>query len=62
LYLDCGTQLVLDVDPARRTIFAHDPTRVTTFADGATFEHAATPGLRFEITPLFDRLLRRTDR
>jgi Uma2 family endonuclease len=59
LYLAYGSRLVLDVDPAKRTIVAHDATSTQLFADGDRFEHAATPGLTFEPGALFDSVKRR---
>ena len=52
-YLEFGGGLVLDVDPAKRTIVAHDRHGTTTYRAGDTFEHAAAPGLRFDVGALF---------
>jgi Uma2 family endonuclease len=59
LYLAHGAHLVLDVDPAKRRIVAHDATSTQSFADGDRFEHAATPGLTFDLRALFDSVKRR---
>jgi Uma2 family endonuclease len=56
-YLKAGSNLVLDVDPERRTIRAFAPgTNERTFAQGETFEHPAAPWLRFEVAEAFSDL------
>lgn len=54
LYLTYGARLVLDVDPATRTIFAHDGSAMRAFRDGDRFQHAAVAGLSFDVSALFD--------
>ena len=54
LYLAYGSQLVLDVDPAKRTITVHDATSIRALHDGDVFEHPAVPGLSFDVRALFD--------
>jgi len=58
LYLAHGARLVLDIDPATRTIVAHDATSVRSFGDGDRFEHSAVAGLTFETGELFDAVER----
>jgi Uma2 family endonuclease len=56
-YLEAGSDLVLDVDPVRRTIGAFAPVMdERTFAQGDTFEHPAAPWLRFEVAEAFSDL------
>jgi len=57
-YLRAGCELVLEVDPRSRVLIAHDAGGPTHSGDGETFEHAALPGLRFDIRGLFDAALR----
>jgi Uma2 family endonuclease len=52
-YLATGSTLVLDVDPATRTIVVHDCTSVQHYACGETFEHATFDWLRFEVAEVF---------
>lgn len=55
-YLATGSVLVLDVDPATRSMLAHAANGVTAFAPGSTFSHPAVPWLRFELRALFTEL------
>ncbi len=43
-FLTTGSKLVLDVDPATRTIIAHTLDDVRTFSEGDTFELPRCPG------------------
>jgi len=54
LYLAHGSRLVLDVDPATRTIVAHDGASVRSFGDADTFVHEAAYGLTFDVCEFFD--------
>ena len=54
-YLRTGSSLVLDVDPARKTITGHSPGGVRTFHAGEQFAHAAVPWLEFEIAGIFPK-------
>jgi Uma2 family endonuclease len=56
-YLEAGSDLVLDVDPERRSIrtFAAGMDE-RAFAQGDTFEHPAAPWLRFEVAEAFSDL------
>jgi Uma2 family endonuclease len=53
LYLEFGAMLVLDVDPERRQIVAHDPRGKRAFAAGETFSHPAAPGFTLDVATLF---------
>ena len=53
LYLDRGARLVLDVDPKREQIVAHDGTSTIIFAAGETLEHEAFPGLKLDVEAVF---------
>ena len=56
-YLDHGAMLVLDIDPASRTVYAHARgAGVRTFLETQTFAHESIPWLRFEVAELFARL------
>lgn len=55
-YLVTGSLLVLDVDPARRTIVAHAYEGVREFARGECFRHDAAPWLLFEVDEAFEDL------
>lgn len=55
-YLATGSVLVIEVDPARRTLDAHSADGVARFSNEDTFESRALPWLRFELAPLFARL------
>lgn len=53
-YLACGCALVLDVDPAERTILAHVPGEgVRRFVRGETFDNAEFPWLHFDVAEAF---------
>jgi Uma2 family endonuclease len=52
-YLEFGGKLVLDVDPALRTVVAHDAGGQTRFVDHTFFEHPLTPGLRIDLAAVF---------
>ncbi len=56
-YLDHGAVLVLEIDPASRTVYAH--TRgagMRTFVEPQTFAHESVAWLRFKVAELFARL------
>lgn len=55
-YLANGSFVVLDVDPDRETIAAHERSGSTTFSRGDFFKCGSVPWLRFEIAPLFASL------
>jgi Uma2 family endonuclease len=56
-YLEAGSDLVLDVDPERRTIRAFAPgSDERIFVQGETFQHPATLWLRFEVAEAFSDL------
>ncbi len=52
-YLRHGAVLVLDVDPARRTLVAHAAGGVRHYDADATFIHEAAPWLTFDVRELF---------
>jgi Uma2 family endonuclease len=52
-YLACGTQLVLDVHPVRRTITAHALDGVRTYTEHDSFEHPSVPWLHFDVADAF---------
>lgn len=52
-FLACGTHLVLEVDPRKRTIAAHAPSGVRIYRVGERFEHQAAPWLAFAVTEAF---------
>lgn len=52
-YLATGSVLVLDVDPAKRTIAAHSALGVRIFTEGQRFSHPAVPWLRFNVRRIF---------
>ncbi len=54
-YLKCGSVLVLDVDPAKRTIVAHAASGVRTFTEADRFEHEAAPWFSFEVGSIFPK-------
>jgi Uma2 family endonuclease len=54
LYLAHGARLVLDVDPATRTIVAHDGVTIRAFGAEETFAHPAAEGLTFDIGAYFE--------
>lgn len=55
-YLANESLVVLDVDPERQLIVAHERTGVTTFSRADVFQCGSVPWLRFEIAPLFASL------
>jgi Uma2 family endonuclease len=55
LYLAAGSRLVLDVNPHKRCIVAHDRTGERAFTGAAIFEHPEVPGLSFDVAALFER-------
>jgi len=59
LYLAHGAQLVLDVDPGRRCVVAHDIAGAHTFAEGTIVTSAAAPGLGIDVSALLRILDRR---
>jgi len=55
-YFARGAQLVLDVDPATRTVRAYDADGVREFGDVGTITHAAFPWLALDCAELFRAL------
>ncbi|MHB8147206.1 MAG: Uma2 family endonuclease [Vulcanimicrobiaceae bacterium] len=56
-YLAHGSLLVLDIDPATHTVYAHAPGAPARAFNGTqTFSHENVPWLRFEVAELFARL------
>ncbi len=55
-YLETGAPLVLDVDPATRSISAHASDGVRTFSTGERFAHNAVPWLEFDVDCIFVHL------
>lgn len=53
LYLAHGSQIVLDVDPETRSIVVHDSQSTRTLNESDRFEHAAAPGLTFDLDEVF---------
>lgn len=53
VYLRSGTQLVIIVDPTRRTCTLHDAERETILTVGERLEHAALPEFSFDVAELF---------
>ncbi|MHB8147204.1 MAG: Uma2 family endonuclease [Vulcanimicrobiaceae bacterium] len=54
VYLAHGAQMVLDIDPAARTVHAHATgAEARTFRAMDTFEHPHAPWLHFDIAELF---------
>jgi Uma2 family endonuclease len=53
LYLAHGSTLVIDVDPQTRRIVLHDASTMSVLPEGDRFEHAAVPGLTFDVRALF---------
>ena len=51
-----GTDVVVVVDPRKRTVTTTDRDGARTFTDGDTFEHQALPELTFAITDMFSVL------
>lgn len=52
-YLVTGSVLVLDVDPATRSIMAHAKNGTKEYTRGARFEHEAAPWLVFDVDEIF---------
>lgn len=52
-YLELGTLLVLDVQPAARRITAHATGATRTFTSSDRFENAAVPWLTFDVAEAF---------
>ena len=55
-YLDHGAVLVLEIDPASRTVYAHTHAAMRTLVEPQTFAHESVPWLRFKVAELFARL------
>ncbi len=55
IYLAYGGRLVLDVQPKRNAIVAHDRVGSRTYALSDTFEHGELPGFAFEVSAFFAR-------
>jgi Uma2 family endonuclease len=53
VYLACGTQAVIVVDPDARRIDAYDVNGTKSYVENARFTHPALPGLTFTLTELF---------
>lgn len=53
LYLAHGCRLVLDADPAKRKIFAHDGESVRAYGVGDTFVHERFAWLTFDVRAFF---------
>lgn len=60
VYLRAGVEVVIVVDPAKRTFAAHDPAGERSFASGDAFEHPALPGFRLEVAAFFASTLDRS--
>jgi Uma2 family endonuclease len=56
LYLKTGSVLVLDVDPATRSISAYSSTGERTYVEGEHFEHEAVHWLQFKVDEVFSEL------
>jgi Uma2 family endonuclease len=59
LYLAYGATLVLDVDPADRTVVVSDASSEITLRPGDTVAHAAFPDLRIPVAAIFAPLDRK---
>ncbi len=61
VYLRSGVDVVIVIDPRKRTVVACDATTTRSFGAAETFEHAALPGFVIDLAPFFanalDRLL-----
>ena len=55
-YLATGSLIVLDVDPKRRTVVAHDSDGSECFETGSRFFRAAVPWLTFDVAEVFAKL------
>ena len=58
VYLRAGAEAVVVLDPARRTIVAHDARGARAFRAGDAFAHPALPGLTFAVGPFFENALK----
>lgn len=58
VYLSAGTELVILIDPAKRTVALHDPDVARALCDGDRIEHAALPGFSCALDELFATLSR----
>jgi Uma2 family endonuclease len=58
-YLNSGSALVLDVNPRRRAIVAHDQSGERTFGTGDILTHPALPGFALDVEALFSAVERR---
>jgi Uma2 family endonuclease len=56
VYLASGTELVVLVDPKRRTVVLHDLGGVTHLTERDAMVHAALPGFRLDLAELFAAL------
>lgn len=54
-YLETGATMVLDVDPASRTIHAHTCEGAREYSETDTFAHPLLPWLHFEISEVFPK-------
>jgi Uma2 family endonuclease len=59
-YLACGATLVLDVDPASRSVTAHAAGGVRRYENGERFSHLAVPWMTFDVADAFADLERLT--
>ncbi|GAC1303628.1 MAG: Uma2 family endonuclease [Vulcanimicrobiaceae bacterium] len=59
VYLSAGTELVILIDPQKRTVALHDPEVAQILGPGGRIEHAAMPGFTCSIDELFATLERR---
>jgi Uma2 family endonuclease len=55
LYLQCGSLLVLDVDPLSKTVAAYDSQRRCRFSESDRFAHPVVPWLAFDVGTIFPR-------
>ncbi|HVA27594.1 MAG TPA: Uma2 family endonuclease [Candidatus Baltobacteraceae bacterium] len=58
-YLATGAILVLDVDPAQRTLVAHSAGDVRSYDERAQFVHPLAPWLIFDVARVFEGMKRR---
>ncbi len=59
VYLRAGVDMVVVVDPKKRTIVAYDRNAIRTYEGDDTFVHQAMPGFRLELRPFFASALDR---
>jgi Uma2 family endonuclease len=57
VYLRAGTALVIIVDPARRTLTAHDSAQTAAFSAPETFRHQDLAGFELALEPFFSEAL-----